>query len=324
VVVFLPHILVLFLGISLLEDTGYMARAAFLMDRLMHAVGLHGKSFIPLLLGFGCNVPAIMAARTLESRRDRLITILINPFMSCSARLPVYILVAGAFFGSAAGNVIFVLYALGIVVAIGVGRLLASFVFGGRSAPFVMELPPYRTPTLRGTLLHMWDRAWVYLRKMGTLVLAFSIVVWFFSTFPRSGDGAETATAQEQTYLGRFGHAIAPVMEPLGFGWKETVALGTGVVAKEIVVSTMAVLYAGGDEEALPDELLVSGLTPLSAFAFLVFVLLYTPCLVTVVAVKREAGGWRWAALSVFGQMLIAWTFAFTVVQGGRLMGLGP
>ena len=347
VLVFLPQIMILFLGISILEDTGYMARAAFIMDKVMHTLGLHGKSFIPLLMGFGCNVPAIMATRTLESRRDRLLTILINPLMSCSARLPVYILVAGTFFGAAAGNVIFSLYLLGIALAVGVGQIFRHSLFRGEAAPFVMELPPYRIPTMKSTLIHMWDKGSIYLKKMGGVILAFSIIIWFLGAFPREqthlennlppGDtvsqlavtpDADQPHHLENTYIGKIGHFIVPVLRPLGFDWQMSVALLTGFVAKEVVVSTMGVLYGVDEtsvdaESAMADGLKRSIKSPLIAYAFLVFILLYTPCLVTVITIRREAGGWRWAAFAVGYELLLAWGIAFIVYRGGLLLGLG-
>jgi ferrous iron transport protein B len=342
VLVFLPQIMFLFLGISILEDSGYMARAAFIMDKVMHTLGLHGKSFIPLLMGFGCNVPAIMATRTLESRKDRMITILINPLMSCSARLPVYVLVSGAFFGAAAGNVIFSLYILGIVLAIAVGQIFRHTLFRGESAPFVMELPPYRVPTLKSTMIHMWDRASIYLKKMGGIILAFSIIIWFLGAFPRNTSPQNTPLPPESsvtteahqvstlqnTYIGRIGSAIEPVMKPLGFDWKMDVALMTGFVAKEIVVSTMGVLYqvdtvSGKKEAALIKGLKQSIASPLVAYAFLVFVLLYTPCIVTVITIRREAGGWHWAGFAVGYELILAWMAAFIIYRGGLLLGLG-
>jgi ferrous iron transport protein B len=334
VLVFLPQILILFLGISILEDTGYMARAAFIMDKIMHTMGLHGKSFIPLLMGFGCNVPAIMATRTLESRRDRLLTILINPLMSCSARLPVYVLVAGIFFAAKAGNVIFSLYLLGIFLAIGVGQIFRRLLFRGEALPFVMELPPYRIPTMKSTFIHMWERASIYLRKMGGLILCFSIIIWFLGAFPRPTQSVSVTSAGmeshplEHTYIGHIGKIIEPMMKPLGFDWQLSVAVLTGFVAKEIVVSTMGVLFESDNAKAGHQQTLAEGLhksinSPLVAYAFLVFVLLYTPCLATVITIRREAGGWRWAALAVGYELVLAWLLAFAIYQGGHLLRLG-
>ncbi len=325
VLIFLPNILILFLGISIMEDTGYMARAAFLMDKLMHMLGLHGKSFIPLIMGFGCGVPAIMATRALESRRDRLLTILIIPLMSCSARLPVYILFAGTFFPQKAGNVIFLLYLFGVVAAIAAGKLFSSTLLRSRGAPFVMELPPYRVPTLRVTLMHMWDRASQYLRKMGTIILAASVIVWFLGAFPRVEGEAPPAA---ESFIGQFGQAISPVLDPLGFNWQMDVALLTGLVAKEVVVSTLGVIYGvdGGGEDhggnALSAALRNSGISPAAALAFMFFVLLYSPCLPSITAIWRETGSWRWTLFSVGYQTALAWSAAWLVFRIGSFFGV--
>jgi len=370
VVIFLPNILILFFCIAMFEDTGYMARAAFLMDKVMHLIGLHGKSFIPMLMGFGCNAPAIMATRTLESEKDRILTILINPLMSCSARLPVYILLAGTFFGARAGNAIFSIYALGIVLAISVGRLFRSTVLKGKVAPFVMELPPYRAPMLKGLFIHMWDRSKIFLKKMGGVILIGSVIVWSLSAFPRqvqfSRDyEAETARIRahydhgiaaaqgndlgrlvrerdeaisaletlrarekmERSYIGRIGKVLAPVFAPIGMDWRGSVAMLTGFVAKEIVVSTMGVLYAAGADEdekseALKLALKKSGMTPLSAYAMMAFVLIYVPCLATVGVIRRETNSWKWTAFSITYSTILAWLVAFIIYQGGRAIGL--
>ncbi len=368
VIVFLPNILILFFCIALFEDTGYMARAAFLMDKIMHLIGLHGKSFIPMLMGFGCNVPAIMAARTLESEKDRILTILITPFMSCSAKLPVYIVIAGAFFGDQAGTAIFGIYLIGIVLAILTGRLFRSTLLRGADAPFVMELPPYRAPMVKSLLIHMWDRSRIFLRKMGGIILAGSIVVWVLSAFPlhidysvdypaeikrvrasyetrlSNADVAEKSllkqqetasvrrlrTAQraekaEKSYMGMLGKAIAPFFRPLGIDWRGGVALLTGFAAKEIVVSTMGVLHAVKEEaepDALKNALSASGMTPLSAFSMMVFVLLYLPCLATISAIRRETGSYKWMFFSIAYSTSIAWIMSFIVYQGGKLIGL--
>jgi ferrous iron transport protein B len=370
VVIFLPNIMLLFFCIALFEDTGYLARAAFIMDRVMHLIGLHGKSFIPLLMGFGCNAPAIMAARTLESERDRILTILINPLMSCSARLPVYVLLAGTFFGASAGNVIFSIYALGIALAITMGKLFRVTLFRGETAPFVMELPPYRMPTLKSLLIHMWDRSKIFLRKMGGVILVGSILIWFLGAFPRhpelasnyagdkepisnilakeltsesseqmsgsqevkaapKGEGQTEALARlSQSYLGRLGQVIQPVFGPLGFDWRTSVAVVTGFVAKEIVVSTLGVLYAAGadvseESEALRRSLRDSGMTPLGAYTLMAFVLIYVPCLATVAVISRETNSWKWAAFSIAYSLALAWVVSFFIYQGGRLLGLG-
>jgi ferrous iron transport protein B len=369
VVIFLPNILILFFCIALFEDTGYMSRAAFLMDKIMHIIGLHGKSFIPMLMGFGCNVPAIMAARTLESEKDRTLTILITPFMSCSAKLPVYIVLAGTFFGAKAGSVIFAIYILGIVLSIITGRIFRSTLFRGPDAPFVMELPPYRVPMIRSLLIHMWDRSKIFLKKMGGIILVASMVIWALSTFPldinyqhdydaevkkiNSRFNAEISTAvdpektvleqeqkdqvrqiisrkkaekAEKSYMGRLGKVLVPIFSPLGIDWRGSVALLSGFAAKEIVVSTMGVLYAidrGQDSEALKIALLSSAMTPLSALAMMAFVLLYLPCLATVATIKRETNSLKWTLFSIAYSTLIAWLVAFFIYQGGKILGFG-
>ena len=343
VIVFLPNIMILYLFISFMEDSGYLARAAFIMDRVMHRIGLHGKSFIPLVMGFGCNVPAIMACRTIESRSSRLITILITPFMSCSARIPIYLLLAGTFFSANAGLVMIGLYVLGVVLAVVTARLMRRFLFPVDETPFVMELPPYRLPTWKTTLSHMWDKCAQYLRKMGGMILVASVVVWFLSYYPRTEQTeGRNVSHYENSYLGRVGKACEPVFSPLGLDWKAGVALLSGVPAKEIVVSTLGVLYTedaapaadagareaeiiGGaegpteiyvadasDETAtLSRRLLASGdFTTASALAFLVFILLYFPCIATVAAIASEAG-WRWAVAAVVYDTLLAWAAAW-------------
>uniref|UniRef100_UPI0040573F87 ferrous iron transport protein B n=1 Tax=Alistipes sp. TaxID=1872444 RepID=UPI0040573F87 len=328
VIVFLPNIMILYLFISFMEDSGYLARAAFIMDRIMHKMGLHGKSFIPLVMGFGCNVPAIMATRTIESRSSRLITILIMPFISCSARLPIYILLCGTFFTAHAGLVMLFIYALGILLAMFTARqVMRRFVFKVDETPFVMELPPYRIPTLKATLQHMWEKCSQYLRKMGGMILIASVVVWFLSYFPLSHSAQTKADHYENSYLGELGKACAPLVEPLGLNWKSAVALLSGVAAKEIVVSTMAVLYSDRSEELymgefaeevnahnemrLPARLATSGdFTAASAMALMVFILIYFPCLATIVAIYNEAG-WRWALFSILYNTLLAWVVAF-------------
>ena len=335
VAVFLPNILILYLFISLMEDSGYMARAAFIMDKLMHLAGLHGKSFIPLVMGFGCNVPAIMATRTIESRSSRLITILINPFMSCSARLPVFILLAGTFFPEHAGMALFCIYIFGGVMAVLTARILRRFMFGEDETPFVMELPPYRVPTLKATLRHMWDRSEQYLKKIGGLILVAAVIIWFLSYYPRVETSVAmpenvetTAMAQsENSYLGRIGKVCEPVMKPLGLDWRACVALLSGAAAKEIVVSTLGVLYSVDDAESdgasLSAHLIASGnYSRAAALAMMIFVLLYFPCIATVAAIAQEAGGWRWALFSVVYNTLLAWVVAFAAFHVGTLMGL--
>ncbi len=332
VIVFLPNILILYFFISFMEDSGYMARAAFIMDRIMHRIGLHGKSFIPLIMGFGCNVPAIMATRTIESRSSRLITMLINPFMSCSARLPIYILLVGTFFPKRASVVFLGLYLLGILIAVVSAKLLRKFHFKRDETPFVMELPPYRMPTVKATLRHMWGKAEQYLRKMGGLILVASIIVWFLSYYPRPEAAGEReltekeiATQQQESYLGRVGSFIAPVVEPLGFNWKVSIALVSGTAAKELIVSTIGVLYSENDPDNtanLSQKLTVPNphtgkpdFTPAIALSFMVFVLLYFPCLATVAAIIQESGSWKWGAFSVLYNTGIAWGAAFIVYR---------
>jgi ferrous iron transport protein B len=335
VIVFLPNIMVLYLFISFMEDSGYLARAAFIMDRVMHRIGLHGKSFIPLIMGFGCNVPAIMACRTIESRSSRLITILITPFMSCSARLPIYILVAGTFFSAHAGWVMTGLYVLGVAMSVLTARLLRRFLFPVDETPFVMELPPYRLPTWKTTLTHMWDKCAQYLRKMGGMILIASVVVWFLSYYPRPEQAsAGTAAHYENSYLGRLGKSCEPIFSPLGMNWKAGVALLSGVAAKEIVVSTLGVLYTEGGEVTVAENpradelrdpsaesatlsrrLVASGdFSTASALAFLVFILLYFPCIATVAAIGSEAG-WRWALAAIVYDTLLAWAAAWCVYR---------
>lgn len=323
VIVFLPNIMILYLFISFMEDSGYLARAAFIMDRVMHRAGLHGKSFIPLIMGFGCNVPAIMACRTIESQSSRLITILITPFMACSARLPVFILLTAAFFPQHGGWVMTGLYILGVLMAILTARLMRLIFFPVDETPFVMELPPYRIPTWRATLTHMWEKCAQYLKKMGGMILVASIIIWFLSYYPRT---EQSPIAQENhyenSYLGRIGRTCSPVFEPLGLDWKAGVSLLSGVAAKEIIVSTIGVLYAAEDDEsgALAHKLQASGdFNPASALAFLVFVLLYFPCIATIAAIGSEAG-WRWAFAGLVYNTLTAWGVAWLFYQIGSLL----
>ena len=330
VLVFLPKILILYFFISLLEDTGYMARAAFIMDKLMHKMGLHGKSFIPLIMGFGCNVPAIMATRTIENHNSRMITILINPFMSCAARLPVYVLLAGAFFPNNAGLVLFGMYVTGIVIAVIMALIFKRFFFQKDETPFVMELPPYRVPTTRSIFFHTWEKGKQYLKKMGTIILLASIVVWFLGYFPRPANADELTFAEqieqkENSYIGQLGRFIEPVMRPCGFDWKMSVALLTGVAAKEVVVSTLGVLYTGNPDEEfsslserLRAEVRPDGtpvFTPVVALALMLFVLIYFPCIAAVVAIKNETGSWKWAFFSLGYTFALAWFVAFAVYQ---------
>lgn len=325
VLVFLPNILIMFLFISLLEDSGYMARAAFIMDRLMHRMGLHGKSFIPYLIGFGCNVPAIMATRTLENKKDRLLTMLTIPFMSCSARLPVYLLLVSAFFDHNKGLILLGIYLIGILIAVASAAILNKTLFKNETDQFVMELPPYRIPTLRNTLIHMWDKSAMYLKKMGTIILFASIVIWALCYFPHQKDTNDSATQIENSYMGQIGHAIEPVIKPLGFDWRMGVGLLSGMAAKEIIVSSLGILYENEDAASLSESLPAhfATLSPpqhssLRAFSFMLFVLLYFPCTATLVAIGREAG-WRWATFALVYTTALAWIVSFAVWQIGSL-----
>ena len=324
VLVFLPNILILYFFISIMEDSGYMARAAFIVDKLMHRIGLHGKSFIPMVMGFGCNVPAIMATRSIESRKSRLITIAIIPFMSCAGRLPVFVLFAGAFFPQNAATVLLGIYLLGIVLAILSALVLGKFVKDD-DLPFVMELPPYRVPTGKAIWRHTWEKGKQYLEKMATTILIFSVAIWALGYFPRH-QGASTAYQQEHSFIGYIGKAVEPAMEPLGFNWKMDVGLLAGVGAKELVISSMGVMYAQdgeayeeGDDTAL-QAALKQTLPTAAALAFMVFVLLYFPCIATFMAIKNETGKWRWAILLCTYTILIAWIFAFAAYRIGMLL----
>ena len=321
VAVFIPQILILYLFISLMEDSGYMARAAFIMDRLMHKMGLHGKSFIPMLMGFGCNVPAIMATRTIESRSSRIITILVTPFMSCSARLPVLVLFAGAFFPNHAPLILISLYILGIIVAVLTARLLRSTRFKKDETPFVMELPPYRLPTLQATLRHMWDKCEQYIRKIGTTILVATIAIWFLSYFPRPAEGTQPGSDNySSSYIGMMGRAIEPVMEPLGQNWRSSVAILTSIPAKELVVSTFGVLYSSDTEEGIEEDLKESGdFTPRSAAAFLVFILLFFPCIATIATIATETGSRWWALFSIAYNTAVAWIAGYIVYLIGGI-----
>lgn len=366
VIIFLPNIVLLFLFISIMEDTGYMSRAAFIMDKLMHKIGLHGKSFIPLIMGFGCNVPAIMATRTIENKNDRILTILINPFMSCSARLPVYVLLISAFFPENSGTVLFSLYIIGIIIAILFSLLFKRLFFKKDEAPFVMELPPYRVPTAKSTIIHMWNKAYQYLQKMGGIILIASVLIWALGYFPTNVEYSRDYNAEviklenqfentnnpdeigkineaknkiyidmqaekhEKSYIGKLGHFFEPVILPLGFDWKMGVSLLTGFAAKEVVVSTMGVLYHNenleNDNKGLVEKLKAQKNTKgefifnkLVAFSFMIFILLYVPCVATVAAIKKETGSWKWAAFSVFYTTLTAWIMAFLVYNIGSL-----
>jgi len=356
VLIFTPNIILLFICIAILEDSGYMARAAFVMDRIMHKIGLHGKSFIPMLIGFGCTIPAYMAARTLENRKDRLVTMHVNTFMSCGARLPIYILLAGAFFPAYAGNVIFSIYVIGIVMAILMAKLLRSTRFKGEAAPFVMELPPYRVPTFKGVMVHMWERTRLYLKKAGTIILAMAIIIWILFTFPKIGDNystdydAEIVSLEEScesssitkeeleeaivviegkmaeeeleySAAGRMGHFIEPVFKPLGFDWRMAIATISGIAAKEVVVSTMGTLYSisEADEESESlRETLANEYSPLVGYNFMLFSLLYFPCMAGIAVFRREAGRKEmWFQIGY--TLLLAWVVSFVVFQIGRL-----
>ena len=358
VIVFLPNILILYLFISFMEDSGYMARAAFIMDKIMHKMGLHGKSFIPLVMGFGCNVPAIMASRTIESRNSRMITMLVNPLMSCSARLPVYVLLAGAFFPNNASFILLSLYVCGILLAVVMARLFKRFLFKEEDVPFVMELPPYRMPTAKSIMIHMWEKAKQYLHKMGGVILVASIIIWFLGYFPRHsemGDAfdkqiAEVENAeldskektetiaelerlknmehQKNSYIGTIGQTIQPVLHPLGFDWKMSVSLLTGMAAKEVVVSTLSVLYTGDEEdsqvlsERIKQDLDEEGnpvFTPLIALSLMLFVLIYFPCIATISAIVNESGSWKWGIFVIVYTCVLAWIVSFIVYQTGSL-----
>ncbi len=330
VIVFLPNILILFLFISFMEDSGYMARAAFIMDKLMHKMGLHGQSFIPLIMGFGCNVPAIMVTRTLKDRNDRLLTMLINPFMSCSARLPVYILITGAIFPKHAGLVIFGIYLSGILLAVIISLIFKKILFRKKEAPFVMELPPYRMPTLRATMRHMWEKGRQYLSKMGGIILIAVILIWALEYFP-AGSKAKPEERLQQSYISKIGKTIEPLIHPLGFDWRMGVSLITGAAAKEVVVSTMGVLYGSHDpqkkgvnnlSERIQTERYTEGprqgqkvFTPLTGISYLLFILIYMPCVAVIATVKKESGHWKWALFLIVYTTALAWLVSFTVFQ---------
>lgn len=321
VAIFMPNILILYLFISLMEDSGYMARTAFIMDRLMHRMGLHGKSFIPMLMGFGCNVPAIMATRTIESHSSRIITILITPFMSCSARLPVFILLAGTFFPEHAPLVMIGLYLFGILIAALTARLLRIVKYKKDETPFVMELPPYRWPTLRSTVRHMWEKCEQYIKKIGTVVLAATVIIWFLSYFPRPAENAPAdGSTYAESYIGMMGKAIEPLVEPLGLNWRSSIALIASIPAKELVVSTLGVLY-NSDEENLSKSLIASGdFTKSSAAAFLVFILLFFPCIATVATIAEETGKKKFALFAIIYNTGVAWLIAFLINQLGSYL----
>ena len=330
VIVFLPNILILYLFISIMEDSGYMARTAFIMDKLMHRMGLHGKSFIPMIMGFGCNVPAIMATRTIEDRKSRLLTMLVIPMMSCSARIPVYVILVSAFFSRYAAFVLMGLYLLGMMMAVLMAKLFSRFLVKGESLPFVMELPPYRMPTAKAVLRHTWEKGKEYLKKMGTIILGASIVVWALSYYPQNEN---RITQAENSYMAKIGKTIEPVMRPCGFDWRQSVSLLAGIGAKEVVASTMAVVYATSNDEAelLEDdfeseegeirisELIRNNMTPLSAMSMLLFILLYMPCVSSIVAIKSESGKWKWALFTMLYTIGLAWVVSTLFFQIGSL-----
>ena len=319
VIVFLPNILLLYIFISFMEDSGYMARAAFIMDKIMHKMGLHGKSFIPLIMGFGCNVPAIMASRIIESRKSRLVTILINPLISCSARLPIYLVMIGAFFPSKASLVLLSIYVTGILLAVLMARIFSRFIVRGDDAPFVMELPPYRMPTAKSVFRHTWEKGAQYLKKMGGIIMIASVIIWFLGYYPNHDAYSTTAEQQENSYIGQIGKAIEPVIEPLGFDWKMGVGILSGIGAKELVVSTLGVLYTNDDGIESVDLADRIPITPLVAYGYMLFVLIYFPCIATVAAIKNESGSWKWAAFTICYTTLLAWIVAFLVHQVGGI-----
>lgn len=328
VIVFLPNILILYFFISIMEDSGYMARAAFIMDKIMHKMGLHGKSFIPLIMGFGCNVPAIMASRTIENRKSRLITMLINPFMSCSARLPIYLVLVGAFFQKHASTVLLLIYAAGILLAVIMARIFSKVLMKGDDTPFVMELPPYRMPTAKAIVRHTWDKGAQYLKKMGGIIMVASILIWFLGYYPRPQANETLAQQQENSYIGQIGRAIEPIIHPLGFDWKLGIGLVSGVGAKELVVSTLGVLYhedeaevsaATEGEKSNLSARIAQTITPLTAVSYMLFVLIYFPCVATLAAIRQESGQWKWALFSAGYTTLLAWLVSFAVFQIGSM-----
>lgn len=320
VIVFLPNILILYFFISILEDSGYMARAAFIMDKIMHRMGLHGKSFIPLIMGFGCNVPAIMATRTIEDRKSRLITMLVNPLMSCSARLPIYLVMIGAFFPNCASFMLLCIYTAGILLAVIMARIFSKFLVKGEDSPFVMELPPYRMPTSKSIMRHTWEKGAQYLKKMGGIIMIASIIIWFLGYYPQHDAYESVAEQQKNSYIGQIGKAIEPVIKPLGFDWKLGIGLISGVGAKELVVSTLGVLYTNeGDVENVNLSNRIP-ITPLVALAYMLFVLIYFPCIATFAAIKQESGSWKWAIFTAGYTTGLAWLVAFTVFQIGSLI----
>ncbi|MBN1572793.1 MAG: ferrous iron transport protein B [Deltaproteobacteria bacterium] len=358
VLVFLPNILLLFLAIAILEDSGYMARAAFIMDRLMNKIGLHGKSFIPLLIGFGCTIPAIMATRTIENRRDRLTTMLVAPLMSCGARLPIYALIIPAFFPQVwHAPMLWIIYVTGVLLAIVSAKILRSTLFKGESAPFVMELPPYRMPTIKGVLIHMWERAWLYLKKAGTIILGISIILWAMTTFPglnesgvarfeeerlaveagdateeeksellRTIDNEEAETSLRYSIAGRIGHGMEPFLKPMGFDWKIGTALIGAFAAKEVFVAQMGIVYSIGEADEESETLrekLQGNYNPLIGFCIMLFCLVSAPCMATIAITKREANSWKWALFQLAALTVLAYLVTVIVYQFGILFGIG-
>lgn len=315
VIVFLPQILILYFFISFMEDSGYMARAAFIMDKIMHKMGLHGKSFIPLIMSFGCNVPAVMATRTIESRRSRIVTMLILPLMSCEARIPIYVMIIGSFFAVKYQSLIMMgLYLTGIIMAVIMSKIFTKFMVKGEDTPFVMELPPYRFPTTKAVCRHTWEKGKQYLKKMGGIILVASIIVWALGYFPHN-ESLQHQQQLEQSYIGQMGKTIEPIFAPQGFNWKLDVGLVSGIGAKEIVASTIGVLY--GDENAIAND---NSITSLTAFCFLLFVLLYFPCIATIAAIKGETGSWKWALFAALYTTALAWIVSALVYQIGSLI----
>ncbi|WP_334166615.1 ferrous iron transport protein B [Phocaeicola paurosaccharolyticus] len=319
VIVFLPNILLLYFFISMMEDSGYMARAAFIMDKIMHKMGLHGKSFIPLIMGFGCNVPAIMASRTIEDRKSRLITMLVNPLMSCSARLPIYLVLVGALFPKSASLVLLSIYATGIILAVLMARLFSKFLVKGDEAPFVMELPPYRMPTMKSMVRHTWEKGQQYLRKMGGIIMIASIIIWFLGYYPNHNSYNSVAEQQENSYIGKIGKTIEPAIKPLGFDWKLGIGLLSGVGAKELVVSTLGVLYTNEDHRENANLSQRIDITPIAGLSFMFFVLIYFPCIATLAAIKQESGSWKWALFAATYTTTLAWIVSFIVFNVGKL-----
>ena len=319
VIVFLPNILLLYFFISFMEDSGYMARAAFIMDKITHKMGLHGKSFIPLIMGFGCNVPAIMSSRIIESRKARLVTMLVNPLMSCSARLPIYLVMIGAFFPGKASLILLSIYAIGILLAVLMARIFTKFLVKGDDSPFVMELPPYRMPTAKVVLRHTWEKGKQYLKKMGGIIMVASIIIWFLGYYPNHEAYETTAEQQENSYIGQLGKAIEPAIEPLGFDWKMGIGILSGIGAKELVVSTLGVLYTNEDDVDTVELSERIPITPLVAYGYMLFVLIYFPCIATLAAIKQESGGWKWAIFAATYTTILAWLVAFGVYQIGSL-----